>query len=259
MSGRTVVPTESLPRVVGNGYKPAVELRQVTKEYPGEPPVVALDAVDLTIGEGEIVAIVGPSGSGKSTLLNVIGTLDRPTTGEVVVAGEGVAAGTSDRRLSALRCRLIGFVFQDFHLLDGASALENVATGLLYTGTGRRERARLATTALEQVGLGHRIDHRPGMMSGGERQRVAIARAIVGEPTVLLADEPTGNLDTKTSDAVIEVLADLNASGVTVIVITHDQEVAARFPRRIGVRDGRIESDEFTPIRATPDNREVVR
>jgi len=189
------------------------------------------------------VAIVGPSGSGKSTMLNVIGTLDRPTDGAVLIDGQAVTADAPDRWLSTLRCRLIGFVFQQFHLLDGISALENVAMGLLYSGVSNRERIERAASALDRVGLGHRLDHRPGALSGGERQRVAIARAVVNEPSVLLADEPTGNLDTNTSESVMATLDDLNREGVTVAVITHDREVADRFPRQIGIRDGQIESD----------------
>jgi len=220
-----------------------LELREVVKEFPGSPPIVALDRVSLEIRRGELVAIVGPSGSGKSTMLNVIGTLDRPTSGEVLVDGQLVVADADDRWLSTLRCRLIGFVFQQFHLLDGISALENVATGLLYSGARRRERCERAALALERVGLGHRLHHQPGKLSGGERQRVAIARAVVGDPAILLADEPTGNLDTATSEAVMETLGNLNREGVTVVVITHDTEVAEMFPRSVAVRDGRIESD----------------
>lgn len=237
-----------------------LELRNIVKEFPGSPPVVALDQVTLQIERGELVAIVGPSGSGKSTLLNVIGTLDKPTSGEVLVDGSVVTADADDRWLSTLRCRLIGFVFQQFHLLDGISAMENVATGLLYSGAGRAERRDRAADALQRVGLGHRLHHQPGKMSGGERQRVAIARAIVGDPSVLLADEPTGNLDTATSEAVMDTLNGLHRDGVTVLVITHDTEVASRFPRQIAVRDGRIESDlvDPAPLQAcTPTNARI--
>lgn len=223
-----------------------LELRNVSKQFPGSPPVRALDDVSLRIVRGEMVAIVGPSGSGKSTMLNVIGTLDRPTTGQVLVDGQAATSNSPDRWLSTVRCRLIGFVFQQFHLIDGVSALENVATGLLYAGVGARDRAKRAAIALDRVGLGHRVEHRPGTLSGGERQRVAIARAIVNEPAVLLADEPTGNLDTSTSDGVMETLDSLNRDGVTVVVITHDLDVAEKFPRQVKVRDGRIESDLAT-------------
>ena len=220
-----------------------VELIDVTKQYPGHPPVLALDQVSVRVGRGESVAIVGPSGSGKSTLLNVIGTLDRPSGGQVSIDGQVVRADTPDQWLSTLRCRLIGFVFQSFHLLDGVSAVDNVATGLLYAGTGRAERQERAAVALRRVGLGHRLIHHPGAMSGGERQRVAIARAIVGQPAIVLADEPTGNLDSRTSEAVMKSLHDLNDDGVTVLVITHDRDVAERFDRQVEMRDGRIVSD----------------
>ncbi|MDL4820131.1 ABC transporter ATP-binding protein [Actinomadura opuntiae] len=217
-----------------------VELAGVTKEYAS---VAALRGVDLVIGAGELVAIVGPSGSGKSTLLHMIGTLDRPTAGRVRVAGHDVA-GLSDRELSALRARHIGFVFQQFHLAPGVSALDNVADGLLYTGKGLKERRKRAGEALERVGLAGRATHRPHQLSGGEQQRVAVARAVAGGPDLLLADEPTGNLDTAAGAGVLALLDELNRAGTTVAIITHDLDVAARAPRRIKVRDGRVVADE---------------
>jgi len=220
--------------------RPALELVDVVKEYPGTPPVRALDGVSLRIDSGELVAIVGPSGSGKSTMLQVMGTLDRPTSGTVKI--DGIELSTlSDRKLSAARARLIGFVFQQFFLLDGATAVENVSNGLLYTGTPKRERLFQAAKALDRVGLSHRLHHNPNELSGGERQRVAIARALVHDPAIVLADEPTGNLDSKSSESVVALLRDLHADGRTIVVITHDRELAAGLPRQVAVRDGRLD------------------
>jgi putative ABC transport system ATP-binding protein len=218
-----------------------VELRGVSKVYDG--PVEALREVDLTVEQGELLAIVGPSGSGKSTMLQLIGTLDRPTSGTVRIAGYDVAA-LPDRELSALRARHLGFVFQQFHLAVGVSALDNVADGLLYTGIARRERRERAESALDRVGLGHRLAHKPNQMSGGEQQRVAVARAVVGDPPLLLADEPSGNLDSHAGAEVLGVLRDLHAAGTTIAVITHDADIAAWCPRQVRVRDGRIIADD---------------
>jgi putative ABC transport system ATP-binding protein len=219
-----------------------LEVVNVTKSYPTTPPVHALRDVSFRVRKGELVSVVGPSGSGKSTLLHLMGTLDRPTSGDIIVAGHRVS-GLSDRDLSSLRAHHIGFVFQQFHLLHCLTTLDNVAEGLLYTGRLLSERRELAEIALRRVGMGHRLEQQTAKLSGGEMQRVATARALVGNPAIVLADEPTGNLDSKNSDAIVDLIEELNADGATIVVITHNPEIAERFPRVVGLRDGLIEYD----------------
>ena len=219
-----------------------LELASVTKTYGSDPPVAALQGVSFTIQAGELVAIVGPSGSGKSTLLHLMGTLERPSSGRVSITGLDVAE-MSDRELAAVRATRIGFVFQQFFLAEHSTTLENVADGLLYAGAAVGERRERAAEALTRVGLGDRLRSRPTQLSGGERQRVAIARALVGRPAIMLADEPTGNLDSATGQAIMALIDELNAEGATIVVITHEHEIAARFPRQISLLDGRVVSD----------------
>lgn len=222
---------------------PALELCSATKSYPGTPPVLALDGVSLAIEPGEMVGVVGPSGCGKSTMLHMMGTLDRPSSGKVLVDGLDTSE-LPERHLSAIRGRKLGFVFQRFFLLSGTSALENVAGGLLYLGVPARERRERAAAALDRVGLGNRKSHTPSKMSGGERQRVAIARALVHDPSLILADEPTGNLDSKASASIIELFERLHAEGSTIVVVTHNDEIAAQLPRVVRLLDGQVQSDE---------------
>jgi putative ABC transport system ATP-binding protein len=219
---------------------PALSLRAVGKRYPGG--VEALRGVDVVVEHAELVAIAGPSGSGKTTLLQIMGTLDRPTDGDVMIDGYDTSTA-SDNELSALRAHRIGFVFQQFYLLDGMSAVDNVAGGLLYSGVPPAERRDRARAALERVGLGHRLGHQPAQMSGGEKQRTAIARAIVGDPSIVFADEPTGALDSRTGQEIIELLRELNEDGATLVIITHDRDLASELPRQVQMRDGEIVHD----------------
>ncbi|MBP6684612.1 MAG: ABC transporter ATP-binding protein [Leucobacter sp.] len=220
-----------------------IRLEGITRSF-GDPPTQVLRGVDLHVAAGEFLGLVGPSGSGKTTLLNILGTLDRATTGRVSVAGQDVS-DLGDNALSDLRGRRIGFVFQQFHLTEGRSAVDNVSDGLLYRGSSRATRRQQARAALERVGLGHRLDHRPNQLSGGERQRVAIARATVGRPEILLADEPTGNLDQTSGESVMQLLRQLNKEGTTIVMITHDRELAATLPRCERVLDGRLQDDRL--------------
>jgi putative ABC transport system ATP-binding protein len=242
VSARTLSESATLPADTG-ADRAVAELDDVVRVYPGHPPIRALRGVSLRIDRGELAGIIGPSGSGKSTLLHVLGTLDRADSGTVRIDGHDVGS-LSDRQLSALRARRIGLVFQQFFLAPGMSALDNVADGLLYSGLPLRERRRRAAEMLDSVGLAARVRHRPNELSGGERQRVAVARALVGRPSLLLADEPTGNLDSASGAGVIELLHELHAMGTTIVVITHDHDVATTLPRQVHIRDGRIEHDE---------------
>jgi putative ABC transport system ATP-binding protein len=246
------LPSASAPEPTRLGRTPVLELEDVTKSYPAEPPVTALAGVSFSVQRGELVAIVGPSGSGKSTLLHLMGTLDLPSSGTVRITGLDVAR-LSDRELSALRATQIGFVFQQFFLAEHATVLENVSDGLLYSGANASERRRRAVEALGRVGLAQRAGFRPTQLSGGERQRVAIARSLVGAPAIVLADEPTGNLDSATGTSIIALLETLHDEGSTIVVITHDRELAARLPRRVEMLDGRIVTDTG----GAPDNESV--
>lgn len=230
------------PSSTGGSQPPVLQLTDVTKTYPGTPPVHAVRGVSITVNPGEMFAIVGQSGSGKSTLLNLAGALDRPSSGTVRIDGQDVSL-LSDAALSSLRGRRVGFVFQQFVLIDELTALANVTSGLIYRGIPAAEREDRAMAALERVGIAHRAGHRPGELSGGEQQRVAIGRAIVGEPALVLADEPTGNLDSTTGRQLVQMFRDLHDDGATIGVITHDLSLAETMPRQVSMRDGQVESD----------------
>jgi putative ABC transport system ATP-binding protein len=254
-AARKVLPARKRGLQTGSGGTPGMvlELEQVTKTYPDSPPVRALAGVSFAVAAGELVAIAGPSGSGKSTLLHLMGTLDRPSSGTVRITGLDVAQ-MSDRELSALRAASIGFVFQQFFLAEHASALDNVADGLLYAGMALADRRQQAAVALDRVGLSHKLSARPTQLSGGERQRVAIARALAGRPAIVLADEPTGNLDSATGQSILALLDELHEQGATIVVITHDHASAQRLPRQIAMLDGRITADTRPPFIA-PEHR----
>ena len=254
----TLPPTpDSHPVAAGNGsvtgdaQVPALEVDNVTKSYPGEPPVQALRGVKLTIGQGELLGIVGPSGSGKTTLLQLMGTLDRPTSGQVRITGLDVA-NMADDEVAYLRATRIGFIFQQFFLAEHATVLDNVADGLLYAGVPLKQRRQRALDALDLVGLAQRPQARPTQLSGGQRQRVAIARALVGQPAIVLADEPTGNLDQSTGQSILALIEQLHQAGSTIVVITHDQAIAERMPRTVEILDGHIVADTGRPSDLTP-------
>ena len=222
-----------------------MELLEVRKSYPGNPPVEALRGINLVVRRGELLALVGTSGSGKSTMLNIMGALDRPTSGKLCVDGQDLS-NFSDRELATLRGNRIGFIFQQFHLIAGLSVLENVSAGLLYQGVKRSLRMEKAAGLLNQVGLGDRMTHRPHELSGGQQQRVAIARALMGDPAIVLADEPTGNLDSQTSEEIMDLIHQLNEGGSTIVVVTHDGELARSLPGVVTLLDGVVKSDSRT-------------